>query len=203
MGTLPAPRTYNQSHVPRTHTGGRRISIYWTWSYPWEAQREPTEMYNRFSTMTEVRNAAWPSYETPEYDKAHFLQGIAGTLELFHRSTLSFQELAGEATGHPVAVFQRIDQAGYRLPIDERILADTDTLMVFGLDHLLVGTRSHAGGDQRHPPMAATRRHLLVIGTASRRWLQLTISLSARLNTTIMATRWCHASSGSVNTLAP
>ena len=41
------------------------------------------------------------------------------------------------ATGHPVAVFQRIDQAGYRLPIDERILADTDTLMVFGLDHLL------------------------------------------------------------------
>jgi hypothetical protein len=34
-------------------------------------------------------------------------------------------------------VFQRIDQAGYRLPIDERILADTDTLLVFGLDHLV------------------------------------------------------------------
>jgi hypothetical protein len=63
--------------------------------------------------------------------------GIAGTLELFHRSTLSFQQIAGEATGHPVAVFQRIDQAGYKLPIDERILTDTDTLLVFGLDHLL------------------------------------------------------------------
>jgi hypothetical protein len=87
--------------------------------------------------MTEVRNVAWPSYETPEYDAANFLQGIAGTLELFHRSTLSFQELAEEVTGHPVAVFQRIDQAGYKCPIDERILADTDTLMVFGLDHLL------------------------------------------------------------------
>ena len=36
-----------------------------------------------------------------------------------------------------MAVFQRIDQAGYQLPIDERILADTDTLMVFGLDHIL------------------------------------------------------------------
>ena len=94
-------------------------------------------MENRFSTMTEVRNVLWPSYETPEYDAANFLQGIAGTLELFHRSALAFQELAEEATGHPVAVFQRIDQAGYRLPIDERILADTDTLMVFGLDHLL------------------------------------------------------------------
>src|SRR5689334_1180451 len=130
-------RTYNQSHVARNHDGRRRISIYWTWSYPWESQRDPAEVYNRFSTMTEVRNVAWPAYETPDYDPANFLQGIAGTLELFHRSTLSFQELAEEATGHPVAVFQRIDQAGYKLPIDERILADTDTLMVFGLDHLL------------------------------------------------------------------
>ena len=48
----------------------------------------------------------------------------------------SFQKITEDVTGHPVAVFQRIDQAGYRLPIDERILADTDTLMVFGLDHL-------------------------------------------------------------------
>ncbi|MDT5138734.1 MAG: hypothetical protein QOD58_2996, partial [Mycobacterium sp.] len=61
MGQLPAARTYNQSHVSRPHTGGRRISIYWTWSYPWEAQRDPAAMYNRFSTMTEVRNALWPS----------------------------------------------------------------------------------------------------------------------------------------------
>jgi hypothetical protein len=138
MSTLPIARTYNQSHVARKHTPGqRRISIYWTWSYPWESQRDLEELDNRFSTMTEVRRVAWPSYETPDWDEANFLQGIAGTLELFHRSTLAFQELAGEATGHPVAVFQRIDQAGYKLPIDERMLADTDTLMVFGLDHVL------------------------------------------------------------------
>jgi hypothetical protein len=137
MSTLPPPRTYNQNHVPREHDGRRRFSIYWAWSYPWEAQRDPAEIYNRFSTMTEVRNVAWPSYEARGFDAAHFLQGIAGTLELFHRSTLAFQQLAGQATNHPVAVFQRIDQAGYQLPIDDRILADTDTLMVFGLDHLL------------------------------------------------------------------
>jgi hypothetical protein len=139
MSTLPPARTYNQYHVSRKYNGKRRISIYWDWSYPWEAQRDPAAMYNRFSTMTEVRNVVWPSYETPEYDAAHFLQGIAGSLELFHRSALDFQELAGEATGHPVAVFQRVDQAGYQLPIDERILADTDTLLVFGLDHILSG----------------------------------------------------------------
>jgi len=130
-------RTYNQDHIPRKYTPGkRRLSIYWSWSYPWESQRDLTEMDNRFSTMTEVRRVAWPNYETPEWSSSRFLQGIDGTLELFHRSTLSFQQVAGEATGHPVAVFQRIDQAGYPQPIDERILADTDTLLVFGLDHL-------------------------------------------------------------------
>lgn len=148
-------RSYNQTHVPRRHDGRRRITIYWTWSYPWEAQRSPAALENRFSTMTEVRNALWPAYETPDYSEAAFLQGIAGTLELFHRSTLAFQELAGEVTGHPVAVFQRIDQAGYRLPIDERVLDDCDTLMVFGLDHIL---------SQQEADLAEV--------TAIRRWLQ-------------------------------
>src|SRR3954453_16346557 len=139
MTTVPQPpRTYNQIHVPRKYSPGkRRISIYWTWSYPWESNRDTTELDNRFSTMTEVRRVAWPAYEGTEWDEKHFLQGIAGTLELFHRSTLAFQRIVGEATGQPVAVFQRIDQAGYKIPIDDRILADTDTLMVFGLDHLI------------------------------------------------------------------
>src|SRR5437763_1932200 len=130
-------RTYNQIHLPRKYTGKRRVSIYWTWSYPWESNRDVAELDNRFSTMTEVRRVAWPQYETPEWSAAEFLQGIAGTLELFHVSTLDFQKLVEEVTDHPVAVFQRIDQAGFKVPIDEAILADTDTLMVFGLDHLV------------------------------------------------------------------
>ncbi len=137
---LQAARTYNQEHIARKRIPGkRRLSIYWTWSYPSEAQRDPAELENRFSTMTEVRTVLWPFYEKPEWNAEQFPQGIGGTLELFHRSTLDFQKLAGEYTGHPVAVFQRVDQAGFRLPIDERILADTDTLMVFGLDHLRSG----------------------------------------------------------------
>ncbi|GAA2566960.1 hypothetical protein [Mycolicibacterium diernhoferi] len=152
-------RTYNQTHVARPHDGRRRVSVYWTWSYPWEAQRDPGAMENRFSTITEVRNALWPAYETPEYQVEHFLQGIAGTLELFHRSTLAFQEVAEAATGHPVAVFQRIDQAGYRLPIDERVLDDCDTLMVFGLDHLL--SQQEASADE----IDAVRRWLRREGT--------------------------------------
>src|SRR5215510_8970283 len=137
-GTKPAARTYNQAHTPRKYSpDGRRFSVYWTWSYPWEANRDVTEMDNRFSTMTEVRRVAWPDYESLEYSEKMFLQGIAGTLELFHLSLVKFQTLVGETTGQPVAVYQRIDQAGQKLPLDERILSDTDTLMVFGLDHLV------------------------------------------------------------------
>ena len=68
MSTLQPARTYNQNHIPRKYTPGkRRLSIYWTWSYPWESQRDPAAMENRFSTMTEVRTVLWPNYETPEW----------------------------------------------------------------------------------------------------------------------------------------
>jgi hypothetical protein len=131
------PRTYNQVHVPRPSTPGRRrISVYWAWSYPWEANRDVTVLDNRYSSMTEVRRVLWPEYETPEFSHAMFLQGIAGTLELFHLSLLRFQQIVGEATGHPVAIYQRVDQAGQEQLLDERVLDDTDTMMVFGLDHV-------------------------------------------------------------------
>lgn len=135
---IEAPRVYNQVHQPRQYTPGkRRVSIYVSWSYPAEANRDVAVMDNRFSTMTEVRRVTWPFYEDAPYGStATFLQGIAGSLELFFRAWLPFQNSVREATGHPVSVFQRVDQAGYRLPIDERILDDTDTLLIFGLDHM-------------------------------------------------------------------
>ena len=59
-----SPRTYNQVNVPRKYTAGRRrFTIYWTWSYPWESNRDVAELDNRFSTMTEVRRVGWPRYE--------------------------------------------------------------------------------------------------------------------------------------------
>jgi hypothetical protein len=132
-------RTYNQNHRPRRQTKGhRRVSIYVAWSYPAEAGRDPASLDNRFSTMTEVRRVLWPQYEKPEWsDKGRFQQGIAGSLELFFWAWVNFQELVGEVTGHVVPVFQRVDQAGFLLPLDERVLDDCDTLFVFGLDHLV------------------------------------------------------------------
>lgn len=137
MSDKQTARTYNQNHVPRKYTpNSRRVSIYISWSYPAEAGRNPAELDNRFSTMTEIRRVAWPAYEDPRWsDPLQFQQGIAGALELFFWAFAPFQQFVGETTGHMVPVFQRIDQAGFKLPVDERVLADTDTLLVFGLDH--------------------------------------------------------------------
>jgi len=159
-------RTYNQIHQPRKFTKGRRrVSIYVCWSFPGEANRNTSEIDNRFSTMTEVRRVEWPFWEGPEWsDPTMFQQGIAGALELFFRAWMPFQQLVGEVTGHVVPVFQRVDQAGYKLPLDERVLDDTDTLLVFGLDHLL--TEQEASADE----IAAVGRwldqegHVLILG---------------------------------------
>jgi hypothetical protein len=140
-----SPRTYNQVNVPRKYAAGRRrFTMYWTWNYPWEANRDVTELDNRFSTMTEVRRVSWPRYEKPEWSERQFLQGIAGTLELFHLSTVRFQNIVGNTTGQPVVVYQRIDQAGQQLSLDEEVLGDTDTMMVFGLDHMLTEQEASA-----------------------------------------------------------
>jgi hypothetical protein len=63
-------RTYNQPHVPRSYTQGNpRFSVYWAWSYPWEANRDTTELDNRFSTMTEVRRVGWPKFESDHWHR--------------------------------------------------------------------------------------------------------------------------------------
>ena len=98
-----------------------------------------------------------------------FLQGIAGTLELFHLSLVNFQNAVEEATGNAVAVYQRVDQAGQRLPIDERILADTDTLMIFGLDHLVAEEEAIAGRDRGARRLLEPRRDVSDSRAPSRR----------------------------------
>lgn len=164
-GKEPA-RTYNQSHVPRKYSRGhRRVSVYVSWSYPGEANRDVTEMDNRFSTMTDVRRVLWPEYETPRFaDPRMFQQGIAGSLELFFWAWTRFQAVVGETTGQVVPVFQRVDQAGFFLPLDERVLADTDTLLLFGLDHM--ATEQAAGAAEIEAVRAFLEREgtCLVVG---------------------------------------
>ena len=163
---LTPPRSYNQVHVPRKYTPGRRrVSVYVTWSYPGEANRDITELDNRFSTMNEVRRVGWPSFEDPQHaDPLLFQQGIAGTLELFFRAWERFQDVVGEVTGHPVPMFQRIDHAGRKLLLDERVLADADTLMVFGLDHMVTEQEAAPGEIEAVRAFLAREGTCLILG---------------------------------------
>ena len=166
MGESRTARIYNQNHVSRPCTPGRRrVSIYVSWSYPAEAGRNPAELDNRFSTMTEVRRANWPAYEEPRWcDPLRFQQGIAGSLELFFWGWAPFQQFTEETTGHPVPVYQRVDQAGFRTLLDERVLDDTDTLFVFGLDHMITGQEAEPAEIEALRHFLAREGTCLVLG---------------------------------------
>ncbi|MET8768332.1 hypothetical protein [Streptomyces sp. NPDC004658] len=166
MSEARTARTYNQRHIPREYTpGGRRVSIYVSWSYPAEAGRNPAELDNRFSTMTEVRRATWPAYEDPQWsDPYRFQQGVAGSLELFFWAWVPFQDFVEEVTGHPVPVYQRIDQAGFHTPLDERVLDDTDVLFVFGLDHAVTEQEAQPGEIEALRAFLAREDTRLVLG---------------------------------------
>ncbi|MCE0447678.1 hypothetical protein LT493_37605 [Streptomyces tricolor] len=64
---------------------------------------------------------------------------------MFFWAWAPFQDFVEEVTGHPVPVYQRIDQAGFHTPLDERVLADTDVLFVFGLDHMITEQGARPG----------------------------------------------------------
>jgi hypothetical protein len=85
--------------------------------------------------------------------------GNRGGAELFFWAWAPFQQFVGETTGHVLPVFQRIDQAGFKLPLDERVLADADTLLVFGLDHMV--TEQEAASEE----IEALRQFLTREGT--------------------------------------
>ena len=117
-------------------------------------------MENRFSTMTEVRRVAWPAYETPEWSAAQFLQGIAGTLELFHRSTLSFQKIrrrndGPSCRGLPAHRPGRIQAADRRTHSRRHRHPDGVRPRPYRRR-----TGGGAGGDRRDPRMAEAGRRL-------------------------------------------
>jgi len=115
----------------------RRISMYISWSYPAESNRELYELNNRYSTMWEVRRSRYPQYEPLAGNPDAFKQGIDGTLELFMRDWEDFRTPMREHTGYPVPLIQRIDQGGHSFAIDDQMLADVDTLVLISLDHQL------------------------------------------------------------------
>ena len=127
----PRPRRYER--------GRRRVSVYIAWSYPGEANRDVTRARQPLLDHDRgpARRSGPPTRRRNGRTRSGSSRASAGSLELFFWAWVKFQDLVGEVTGHAVPVFQRVDQAGFSLPLDERVLDDADTLLVFGLDHLV------------------------------------------------------------------
>ena len=137
MSSVPQPpRTYNQNHAPRKYTPGkRRVSIYWTWSYPWEANRNTSELDNRFSTMTEVRRVAWPLMKERNGRNALRKESLGH----WNCSTVRRLHFRASQVKSPDILLQYFNEST-RPGISFRSTnesSQTQTLMVFGLDHLL------------------------------------------------------------------
>ncbi|MBI1816974.1 MAG: hypothetical protein HYR72_18500 [Deltaproteobacteria bacterium] len=119
---------------PRTYEAGkRRFTLYISWNYPVEAGADVADLDNRFITVLEARRQAWPKLESMSgLDQGIGTQMDIGIVNAFN----TFRKFVGEVTGQTVPLHQRVDKGGNNQPLDERVLADTDTLMVISLDHL-------------------------------------------------------------------
>ena len=202
MSTLPAARTYNQSHVPRPKSGGRRISIYWTWSYPWEAQRDPGADVQPLlhhdrgpkRVVAELRNAGVRRSSFPARHRRH-----AGALSPLDARVpaAGWRSHRPSRRGFPAHRPGRLHAADRRAHPRRHRHADG----VRARPHS-VRTRGRARRGRRHPRVAAAGRHLPAAGAAPRRRLHRRLLAATGRISTSRRSRWCRASSGSANTRA-
>lgn len=142
MSTNQGPEPDNAStstqNTPRKYQAGkRRVTFYNPWNFPAEAAADVKNFDNRWPSTLEFRRAMWPALE---WMRDFEDQGVGNQME--HgviKNFTGFQTFMGEATGQPVPHLQRVDKAGNQQLLDERVLADTDTLMLVSLDHVCTG----------------------------------------------------------------
>lgn len=133
---------------------GRKVLLYFAWSRPEEIGAPLPVIDDRFPAIFELRRLFYPKFEGLA-DPEHVDQGIAGFLDHIQKPNFAaFAELAEARTGHPVLQVERVADDGARLPLDEALIADRDTIIVISFD--LFRTDQTASGSE----IAAMRRFL-------------------------------------------
>jgi len=131
--------TSTQNKPRKYQAGRRRFTVYISWNYPAEAGANVADLDNRFITALEARRQAWPKLEVlSSGDQGIAAQMDHGIVDAF----IPFRKAIGEATGHEVPQLQRVDKTGNLQLLDERVLADTDTLMIISLDHQAINQKA-------------------------------------------------------------
>jgi hypothetical protein len=115
---------------------GRKVLIYYAWSWPGEVEAPLEVIENRFPTLFESRRMLYPRFEAFS-DPARFDQNIGGFLDhIMKQNFAAFVEQAGAQTGHRVVEIERVADDGARTGLDAALLDAADTLIVIGLDML-------------------------------------------------------------------
>ena len=135
----------NRPVAPRNYSAGHpRVTYYLSMSFPGEARADLGDRDHRFAALGEARRTFYPDLERFS-DPQKYDQGIAGTLGMFFDDFDTSRALFEETTGQPVPWYLRVDRGGELMPIDERLLQDTDTLVVLSTDHARAGQRPNVG----------------------------------------------------------
>jgi hypothetical protein len=119
------------------HPQKRRVTMYMSINYPLEVNADLGDFNNRNIAMFELRRLLYPKYEWaagPEYK-----QGIAGPMDMFLADFRSCLDFVAEVTEQPTPFILRVNQEGELHLLDERVLGDTDTLILISSDHLKTG----------------------------------------------------------------
>ncbi len=112
----------------------RRSLLYFPWSRPLETGAPLETIEDRFPAVFELRRLSYPKFEGLS-DPHIYDQGIAGFLDHVQKPNFhAFVEQSEAQTGQRVAQIERTDEAGELRPLDERLLADVDTVVVISFD---------------------------------------------------------------------
>jgi hypothetical protein len=119
----------------------RRVAVYYAWSRPAETGAPLTTIEDRFPALFESRRMLYPRLQELA-DAGRFDQSIAGFIDhVLRRNFAAFVEQAAAQTSRPVLESERVRADGGRVPLDDRVLDGTDTLIVISFDSLRTGQR--------------------------------------------------------------
>jgi hypothetical protein len=112
----------------------RHIMVYYAWSRPGETGAPLQVIEDRFPTLFESRRMVFPRFHELA-DPHQFDQSIAGFLDhIMKRNFTAFVDLAASLTGQRVAEIERVTDDGKITPLNARLLAGIDTLIVISFD---------------------------------------------------------------------
>lgn len=112
----------------------RRVLLYFAWSRPAETGAPLAVIDDRFPAIFELRRLFYPKFESLS-GRADVDQGIAGFLDHIQKPNFTaFADLAEALTGNPVIRAERVSDNGVETPLDDRLIAEADTIVVISFD---------------------------------------------------------------------